>query len=82
MPVSGPILAVVGFGTLGFTLAASSILTAQAKRALDLHALRTRAVVLRNDYAREVLALHAEPCLPVAKTIPAVAAPVPARAAA
>ena len=81
MIVSEPILIVVGIGTLGFTLAASNMLAAEAKRVLDLRGVQCKAVTLRNNYARQLLAIRADPVAAACKTIPLAMGTVPARAA-
>ena len=55
---SEPVLIAVGMGLVAFLLAFSRIMTAEAKRALDVHFVHVKAVELRNAYARSILALR------------------------
>ena len=55
---SEPVLIAVGMGLGAFLLAFSRIMTAEAKRALDVHFVHVKAVELRNAYARSILALR------------------------
>lgn len=57
-PPTEPVLIVVGLGLAAFLLAFSRIVTAEAKRALDMHFVRVNAMRLRNDHARIILALR------------------------
>lgn len=53
-------LIVVGLGTAVFMLAMSRIVTAEAARVLDVHFLQVKAMKLRNEYARTILAMRAD----------------------
>lgn len=58
---SEPVLIAVGMGLAAFLLAFSRIMTAEAKRTLDLHFVHVKAVKLRNAYAQSILALRPGP---------------------
>lgn len=84
MRLSEPALVAVAIGAVAFGLAALNILAAEARRTLELHFLRVKSVTLRNNYAREVLALGSRQTHTRAPTIPAAppaVPPAPAKAA-
>ncbi len=53
-------LIAVGLGLAAFLLAMSRIVTAEAKRSLDVHFVQAEAMELRNAYAESILALRPE----------------------
>ncbi len=73
-----PLLIVVGLGVTGFVLAAMAIASATAQDSIKRHMVQVRAMELRNEYLRTVLALRGLPDPTAATPSPAEPAAEPA----
>lgn len=61
LPVTEATIIIVGFGTGAFLLALGHIMNGAVKRRIDYHMVRVKAMELRNEYVRQVIAAAPPP---------------------